>query len=157
MGSCLDPRFILCVALPSQPQAKDKTLSCRGKHLKTPTNNNVPRFQGGEGGKSRGETGKINDPDVIRTRSLLIWSQTRYRCATRSCWAVAIRALELGRRARRQCRPSAGGAGRGRVGPARPRTLPVRRRTPAPAPLLRRCSVTAFPRKHATSPHPRPR
>lgn len=24
------------------------------------------------------------DPDVIRTRSLLIWSQTRYRCATRS-------------------------------------------------------------------------
>ena len=25
-----------------------------------------------------------SDPDVIRTRSLLIWSQTRYRCATRS-------------------------------------------------------------------------
>ena len=25
------------------------------------------------------------DPDVIRTRSLLIWSQTRYRCATESC------------------------------------------------------------------------
>ncbi|CAN8211296.1 unnamed protein product [Coccothraustes coccothraustes] len=25
---------------------------------------------------------KPNDPDVIRTRSLLIWSQTRYRCAT---------------------------------------------------------------------------
>ena len=24
------------------------------------------------------------DPDVIRTRSLLIWSQTRYRCATES-------------------------------------------------------------------------
>ena len=27
---------------------------------------------------------KIYDPDVIRTRSLLIWSQTRYRCATES-------------------------------------------------------------------------
>ena len=27
------------------------------------------------------------DPDVIRTRSLLIWSQTRYRCATESCYA----------------------------------------------------------------------
>ena len=26
----------------------------------------------------------IFDPDVIRTRSLLIWSQTRYRCATES-------------------------------------------------------------------------
>ena len=26
----------------------------------------------------------IYDPDVIRTRSLLIWSQTRYRCATES-------------------------------------------------------------------------
>jgi hypothetical protein len=26
------------------------------------------------------------DPDVIRTRSLLIWSQTRYRCATESCY-----------------------------------------------------------------------
>ena len=25
------------------------------------------------------------DPDVIWTRNLLIWSQTRYRCATRSC------------------------------------------------------------------------
>ena len=25
-----------------------------------------------------------NEPDVIRTRSLLIWSQTRYRCATSS-------------------------------------------------------------------------
>ena len=24
------------------------------------------------------------DPDVIRTRNLLIWSQTRYRCATES-------------------------------------------------------------------------
>ena len=27
---------------------------------------------------------KYIDPDVIRTRSLLIWSQTRYRCATES-------------------------------------------------------------------------
>ena len=28
---------------------------------------------------------KINhDPDVSRTRSLLIWSQTRYHCATES-------------------------------------------------------------------------
>ena len=27
---------------------------------------------------------KFYDPDVIRTRSLLIWSQTRYRCATES-------------------------------------------------------------------------
>ena len=26
----------------------------------------------------------VCDPDVIRTRSLLIWSQTRYRCATES-------------------------------------------------------------------------
>ena len=25
------------------------------------------------------------DRDVIRTRNLLIWSQTRYRCATQSC------------------------------------------------------------------------
>ena len=25
------------------------------------------------------------DPDVIRTRSLLIWSQTRYRCAMDPC------------------------------------------------------------------------
>ena len=25
-----------------------------------------------------------SDPDVIRTRNLLIWSQTRYRCATES-------------------------------------------------------------------------
>ena len=27
------------------------------------------------------------DPDVIRTRSLLIWSQTRYHCATESTYA----------------------------------------------------------------------
>ena len=26
----------------------------------------------------------VNDPDVIWTRNLLIWSQTRYRCATES-------------------------------------------------------------------------
>ena len=30
------------------------------------------------------EEKKIYDPDVIRTRNLLIWSQTRYRCATES-------------------------------------------------------------------------
>ena len=28
------------------------------------------------------------DPDVIRTRSLLIWSQTRYRCATESVTGI---------------------------------------------------------------------
>ena len=27
---------------------------------------------------------KVSDPDVIRTRNLLIWSQTRYHCATES-------------------------------------------------------------------------
>ena len=27
------------------------------------------------------------DPDVIWTRNLLIWSQTRYRCATESWWS----------------------------------------------------------------------
>ena len=30
------------------------------------------------------QTKNVVDPDVIRTRSLLIWSQTRYRCATES-------------------------------------------------------------------------
>merc|ERR1711867_95367 len=35
------------------------------------------------------------DPDVIRTRSLLIWSQTRYRCATESINEVLPR-FELG-------------------------------------------------------------
>ncbi len=30
------------------------------------------------------EKKEIIDPDVIRTRSLLIWSQTRYHCATES-------------------------------------------------------------------------
>ena len=30
------------------------------------------------------ETKEMFDPDVIRTRNLLIWSQTRYRCATKS-------------------------------------------------------------------------
>ena len=29
---------------------------------------------------------KEPDPDVIRTRSLLIWSQTRYHCATESIY-----------------------------------------------------------------------
>ena len=30
-----------------------------------------------------------SDPDVIRTRNLLIWSQTRYRCATESAEGYA--------------------------------------------------------------------
>ena len=29
---------------------------------------------------------KTFDPYVIRTRNLLIWSQTRYRCAKESWW-----------------------------------------------------------------------
>ena len=34
---------------------------------------------------------KTIDPDVIWTRNLLIWSQTRYRCATESpCWPFAL-------------------------------------------------------------------
>ena len=33
--------------------------------------------------------GSADDPDVIWTRNLLIWSQTRYRCATRPlCWDI---------------------------------------------------------------------
>ena len=37
------------------------------------------------------EKGKnVFDPDVIRTRNLLIWSQTRYRCATESL-EIAVR------------------------------------------------------------------
>ena len=32
----------------------------------------------------------LSDPDVIRTRSLLIWSQTRYRCATESRCVGAV-------------------------------------------------------------------
>ena len=34
---------------------------------------------------TKGRCKKMFDPDVIRTRSLLIWSQTCYRCATESC------------------------------------------------------------------------
>ena len=30
------------------------------------------------------------DPDVIRTRSLLIWSQTRYHCATESTMLIPV-------------------------------------------------------------------
>ena len=30
------------------------------------------------------------DPYVIRTRNLLIWSQTRYRCAKESCLGSAF-------------------------------------------------------------------
>ncbi|KAH3843984.1 hypothetical protein DPMN_117524 [Dreissena polymorpha] len=33
---------------------------------------------------------KRYDPDVIRTRNLLIWSQTRYRCATESIGTLCI-------------------------------------------------------------------
>ena len=33
---------------------------------------------------------KMPDPDVIRTRSLLIWSQTRYHCATESIYAPRL-------------------------------------------------------------------
>ena len=31
--------------------------------------------------RGRGEK-KVSDPDMIRTRNLLIWSQTRFHCAT---------------------------------------------------------------------------
>ena len=37
------------------------------------------------------------DPDVIRTRSLLIWSQTRYRCATESTLSRFYRDLNSDR------------------------------------------------------------
>ena len=37
------------------------------------------------------------DPDVIRTRSLLIWSQTRYRCATESSCVRSYRDLNSDR------------------------------------------------------------
>jgi hypothetical protein len=37
------------------------------------------------------------DPDVIRTRSLLIWSQTRYRCATESTMVRSYRDLNSDR------------------------------------------------------------
>ena len=37
------------------------------------------------------------DPDVIRTRSLLIWSQTRYRCATESRYVRSYRDLNSDR------------------------------------------------------------
>ena len=39
----------------------------------------------------------IVDPDVIRTRSLLIWSQTRYRCATESTCVRSYRDLNSDR------------------------------------------------------------
>ena len=35
------------------------------------------------------------DPDVIRTRSLLIWSQTRYHCATEPGRFVQFTLLDL--------------------------------------------------------------
>ena len=40
---------------------------------------------------------KFCDPDVIRTRSLLIWSQTRYRCATESTVVRSYRDLNSDR------------------------------------------------------------
>ena len=40
---------------------------------------------------------KVVDPDVIRTRSLLIWSQTRYRCATESTMLRSYRDLNSDR------------------------------------------------------------
>ena len=33
---------------------------------------------------------KMFDPDVIWTRNLLIWSQTRYHCATRPCCTTSV-------------------------------------------------------------------
>ena len=42
-------------------------------------------------------TKKYFDPDVIRTRSLLIWSQTRYRCATESSVVRSYRDLNSDR------------------------------------------------------------
>ena len=39
---------------------------------------------------------KMFDPDVIRTRSLLIWSQTRYRCATESSAHIHVQAGLIG-------------------------------------------------------------
>ena len=50
-------------------------------------------FYPGEGKKFE----KLCDPDVIRTRSLLIWSQTRYRCATESSCARSYRDLNSDR------------------------------------------------------------
>ena len=35
------------------------------------------------------------DPDVIRTRNLLIWSQTRYHCATGSYVYVLVIQIEF--------------------------------------------------------------
>ena len=33
------------------------------------------------------------DPDVTRTRSLLIWSQTRYHCATESTQSIILETI----------------------------------------------------------------
>lgn len=38
----------------------------------------------GTGLQNEAKEAKVFDPDVIWTRNLLIWSQTRYRCATES-------------------------------------------------------------------------
>ena len=47
-------------------------------------------------GKRRGR-----DPDVIWTRSLLIWSQTRYRCATES--TLAATAISINKENNNKC------------------------------------------------------
>ena len=39
---------------------------------------------------------KSHDTDVIWTRNLLNWSQTRYRCATRPCWICYLLRLCIG-------------------------------------------------------------
>ena len=49
------------------------------------------------GGKLSDTCQKFFDPDVIRTRSLLIWSQTRYRCATESSVVRSYRDLNSDR------------------------------------------------------------
>ncbi len=54
-----------------------------GSHFGTPNNNEIQK--------------KPFDPDVIRTRSLLIWSQTRYRCATESTVVRSYRDLNSDR------------------------------------------------------------
>ena len=36
----------------------------------------------------------LNDPDVIQTRNLLIWSQTRYCCATESVYVAFLDVLD---------------------------------------------------------------
>ena len=58
---------------------KKTTLLQRNRSTETRTNPKRSKVPGSLGGKMRS-----NDPDVIWTRNLLIWSQTRYHCATES-------------------------------------------------------------------------